>query len=92
VTVEAFASGRPVITATDSGGPAELVRNGENGFVTDPEPRALARAFQALMDSPALAERMGQAGLRVAAGLTWPATVEALLLTGASPRRTDRQP
>ena len=63
VTVEAFASGRPVVTATDSGGPAELVRDGENGFVTPPEPRALARAFAALMDSPADAERMGsQAG------------------------------
>jgi glycosyltransferase involved in cell wall biosynthesis len=80
VTVEAFASGRPVITTTDSGGPAELVRDGQNGLVTPPEPRALARAFAALMDSPADAERMGSAGREVAARLTWPATVNRLLL------------
>ena len=79
VTVEAFASGRPVITAADSGGPAELVRDGQNGLVTPPEPRSLARAFAALMDSPTDAERMGNAGREVAAKLTWPATVERLL-------------
>jgi glycosyltransferase involved in cell wall biosynthesis len=92
VTVEAFASGRPVITATDSGGPAELVRDGENGFVTPPEPRALARAFAALMDSPRLAERMGAEGLKDVASLTWPKTVEKLILTDAAPARTDRRP
>jgi glycosyltransferase involved in cell wall biosynthesis len=42
VTVEAFMCGKPVITCRDSGGPAELVRNEENGFVTDPTPEALA--------------------------------------------------
>jgi glycosyltransferase involved in cell wall biosynthesis len=79
VTVEAFASGRPVITAIDSGGPAELVHDNQNGFVVAPEPRALARAFAKLMDSPSDAERMGRAGRIVAARLTWPATVEQLL-------------
>jgi glycosyltransferase involved in cell wall biosynthesis len=82
VTVEAFASGRPVITATDSGGPAELVRDGQNGLVTLPEPRPLARAFAALMDSPTDAERMGRQGRQDAAKLTWPATVERLLVRG----------
>jgi glycosyltransferase involved in cell wall biosynthesis len=79
VTVEAFASGRAVVTASDAGGPAELVRDGVNGFVTPPEPRALARAFAAMMDSPSDAERMGAAGRQDAAKLTWPATVERLL-------------
>ena len=37
VTVEAFMCGKPVITCTDSGGPSELVRDGENGYVTDPD-------------------------------------------------------
>ena len=92
VTVEAFASGRPVVTTTDSGGPAELVGDGVNGFVTPPDPRALAQAFTALMDSPALAERMGAEGLKVAATLTWPRTVEKLLLSGVSPRQTDPRP
>ena len=37
VTLEAFSSGKPVITCTDSGGPAELVQDGETGFVIEPE-------------------------------------------------------
>ncbi|MDH4066168.1 MAG: glycosyltransferase family 4 protein, partial [Acidobacteriota bacterium] len=44
VTVEAFASGKPVITVADSGGPAELVDDGVNGYVTVPSPEALAEA------------------------------------------------
>src|SRR5918995_584241 len=38
VTVEAFASRKPVITCRDSGGPAELVEDGINGLVCDPSP------------------------------------------------------
>ena len=38
VTAEAFASAKAVVTCRDSGGPAELVENGVNGFVCEPEP------------------------------------------------------
>ena len=41
VTVEAFASRKAVITCRDSGGPAELVKDGVNGFVCEPTPEAL---------------------------------------------------
>jgi glycosyltransferase involved in cell wall biosynthesis len=80
VTVEAFASGKPVITATDSGGPLEFVRDGETGLVVAPEPAALAVACARLMDSPSDAQRMGQAGYRSIADLTWEKTVAALTL------------
>ena len=43
VAVEAFASRKPVVTCTDSGGPAELVVDGERGYVCSPTPEALAR-------------------------------------------------
>jgi glycosyltransferase involved in cell wall biosynthesis len=79
VTVEAFASRKAVITTTDSGGPAELVRGGESGAVVEPTPAALATAMQRLMDDEAAAERMGAAGERAGAKLTWPATVARLL-------------
>ena len=36
-------AGKPVITCTDSGGTAELVRDGVNGLVVEPTPEALAR-------------------------------------------------
>jgi glycosyltransferase involved in cell wall biosynthesis len=80
VTVEAFASARPVITCTDSGGPAELVRHDESGLVLAATPAALAGGFRRLMDDRDFAVRLGAAGRRVADGLTWPATVKQLVL------------
>lgn len=80
VTVEAFASGKPVLTVTDSGGPAELVRDGANGRVTAPEPAALAAAMRQLLDDPGGAERMGRQGQQDGARLTWRETVRRLLV------------
>jgi glycosyltransferase involved in cell wall biosynthesis len=80
VTVEAFASRKAVVTCRDSGGPAEIVRDGEYGFVCDPTPEALGRAMRRLMDDPALAERMGSAAHEAGALLTWPETVRQLVL------------
>jgi glycosyltransferase involved in cell wall biosynthesis len=80
VTVEAFSCAKAVLTCTDSGGPAELVRDGENGFTCAPTPEALARAMRAVMDDRTLATRLGEAGAATAARMTWPAAVERLLL------------
>ena len=80
VTVEAFASRKAVVTCRDSGGPAELVRDGVNGFVCDATPDALGRAMRRLTDDPALAERMGTAAFETGARLTWPETVRQLVL------------
>jgi len=80
VTVEAFASRKPVITCTDSGGPTELVQHGTNGLVCAPEPLALAFAMRALMDDDALAVRLGEAGHRQAAAISWERTLEKLII------------
>jgi glycosyltransferase involved in cell wall biosynthesis len=79
VTVEAFMCGKAVITCTDSGGPAELVRDGESGFVTPPAPEPLAIAMRQLADDKNLAQRMGEAGHRMASRMTWRAAVQHLL-------------
>jgi glycosyltransferase involved in cell wall biosynthesis len=79
VTVEAFAAAKPVITCTDSGGPLEFVRAGETGWVTAPEPAALAGALAEASADAALAERLGTAARDVVRPLTWSATVTALL-------------
>ena len=71
VTVEAFASRKPVVTCTDSGGPAELVADNVNGKVCAPRAEALASALRELMDDGAAAERMGRAGLDRVSGMTW---------------------
>lgn len=80
VTVEAFASRKAVITCRDSGGPAELVRDGVNGLVCEPTPDALGRAMRRLVDETALAEKMGAAAFETGAKLTWPETVRQLVL------------
>ena len=80
VTVEAFMCGKPVITCRDSGGPAELVRNEENGLVTDPTPEALALAMRKMIDDKNMAIRMGETGARDAAKMTWSAAIQKLLL------------
>ena len=80
VTVEAFASRKAVITCTDSGGPAELVKNGQSGFVCEPTSSALAAAMASLASDRALAERLGDGGAKVAAGITWAGAIAKLLL------------
>lgn len=67
--LEAMANGLPVVT-TAAGGVAEVVVDGETGFVVtrDQERGALASALAeraaALLDDPALRARMGAAGAR----------------------------
>ncbi len=81
VTVEAFASGKPVVTCADSGGPTELVTDGVSGRVTAATPAAVAGALREVMDDRAAAERMGAAARARGAMLSWPATVARLLGT-----------
>ncbi len=80
VTVEAFASAKAVITCTDSGGPAELVKDGLNGLVTAPEPAALAVALARLSSSAAEAERLGQRARADVGAMTWARVVEKLVI------------
>jgi glycosyltransferase involved in cell wall biosynthesis len=80
VTVEAFASRKPVITCTDSGGPAELVHDGIEGLVCDPTPLRLAEALRRLMEDRSLAERMGEAARQVVSTMSWDAAVRQLVI------------
>ncbi len=60
VTLEAFQSGKPVVTLTDSGGSLEVVEDGVNGLIAEPTPRALAEAMNRLWIDKALARRLGE--------------------------------
>jgi len=79
VTVEAFASRKPVVTCSDSGGPAELVVDNVNGKVCAPRPETLAVALRELMEDAAAAERMGRAALEQVSQMTWSRAVSRLL-------------
>jgi glycosyltransferase involved in cell wall biosynthesis len=80
VTVEAFASRKAVITAADSGGPAELVRDGETGFIVRPDPKEVAEKLDLLASDPRRAERMGEKAFRTVAGMTWEKAVRQLVI------------
>jgi len=78
VTLEAFLSAKPVVTARDSGGTLEFVVDGVNGFVCEPQPEALGAAFQALTSDRRLARSLGEAGLQRARAITWDSVIEQL--------------
>ncbi|HWH05784.1 MAG TPA: glycosyltransferase family 4 protein [Gaiellaceae bacterium] len=79
VPYEAFLSSKPVLTATDAGGPLEIVTDGRTGLVTAPEPAALAAAARRLRDDPAAAAAYGRAGRDLAERVTWDSCIERLL-------------
>lgn len=77
VTLEAFRSAKALLTTPDSGGPAELVRHGENGLVAEPTPAALAAQLDAVADA-SLAEKLGRQALADAAPHTWTQAIATL--------------
>ncbi len=79
VTLEGFLSGKPVITATDSGGTLEFVVDGENGFVCAPEAESIASAMARLASDESLSRRLGGAGQARARTVTWDGVLEQLL-------------
>lgn len=64
--LEGMALGLPVVATP--GGPEDLIVAGETGYLTPPgDAAALAAALARLLDNPALARRLGEAGRRRAA-------------------------
>jgi glycosyltransferase involved in cell wall biosynthesis len=79
VPFEAFLSQKPVLTATDAGGPLEIVTDRRTGLVTAPEPAAVAAAAGFLRANPREAEAYGRAGRELAARVTWDSCLSRLL-------------
>ncbi|WP_043648240.1 glycosyltransferase family 4 protein [Chitinilyticum litopenaei] len=81
ITHEAMLSGKPVITCSDSGGPLEFVRNGETGWVVEPDPQAVAEVLQQIRRRPQEVKRMGLAARMNWSefGISWTNVVNRLL-------------
>jgi glycosyltransferase involved in cell wall biosynthesis len=82
VTLEAFLAHKPVVTATDAGGPLEFVDDGVNGFVTEPTPESIGAAIARLAADRARARSMGDAGYDRARAITWDGVVARLMADG----------
>jgi glycosyltransferase involved in cell wall biosynthesis len=79
VTVEALLSKKPVVTASDAGGPLEFVEDGQSGFVAAPEPEALGDAIARLFALPeARLAELGEEGRRRVAGIGWDVVIDRL--------------
>ena len=88
VPLEAFLSGKAVLTTDDSGGPLEFVRDGETGFVVPPRAEALGAALRVAWEKPEALAALGQRGRRLVERLNWDAAVSALLsAAGIASRR-----
>lgn len=79
ITVEAFAAGKPVITTSDAGGPTEWVKPGITGWITDPNPKALAEALRAACADPSACAHMGVAAQTAVRELDWDHLLNHLL-------------
>jgi len=84
VTLEAFASKKPVITANDSGGVLEFVQHEKNGLVLDPTSDAIGHGVNRLIEDKQFASKLGEEGYRFiqSSGLLehgWDQVIEKLL-------------
>ena len=81
VTLEAMLAAKPVITCNDSGGPLEFVRSDQTGLITEPNPPALAEAFDRVWDNREFARKLGQSAkeLYQQMDITWEGVIRALL-------------
>src|SRR4030095_10143517 len=73
ITIEAFKSGKEVLTCTDSGEPLEFVSDVHTGFVVPPDARMIAERLREAIDHPKRMAQMGAHGARAVAAIRWDA-------------------
>ncbi len=79
VTVEAFKSRKPVLTAPDSGGVLEFVEDGKNGYVVSLDrPDEMGERISQLYEDTQLAAELGEAGYARVSDITWDYAIERL--------------
>ncbi len=85
VPLEAFHSGKPVLTTDDAGGPLEFVEDGVTGLVVAPRPEAIGAAIRVAWGEVEALRSMGERGRARVSGLTWDRAVGALLSAAGLP-------
>ena len=79
VTLEAFASGKPVITCRDSGEAAAIVQQSLAGYVCEATPEAIGKHIDMLWQNRERAEAFGRAGHAWVHALSWERIVARLI-------------
>ena len=80
VTVEAFTSGKAVITTNDSGGVYEIISKSKGGIYTKNDPQTLGEKIDDLFSDKNKLIALGETGKQWVSSLTWEKTVETLIL------------
>ena len=84
VTLEAFASGKPIVTANDSGGVLEFAKDNETAVVGESTPSSLAECCNRIIKDSELEKRLSKNGLELISDLKlaeagWDKVVNGLL-------------
>lgn len=78
ITLEAFLSGKPVITCHDTGGVLEFVEHGENGFICETSPLDIAEKLNKLWNDKKLDKEMGECGYQLVKDISWDMVIRKL--------------
>lgn len=81
VTLEALSSNKPLVTSHDSGGVLEFAEHEVNSLITEPEPEAIAAAFNRLWEDEKLYSRLSATGAEGIAQFDWDEVIGRLLGT-----------
>lgn len=84
VTLEAFASSKPIIAAHDSGGVLEFAKHEENSLIVEPTLDGISKGINRLVEDEGTAKEYGQNGYKLVEGLGvlsqgWDRVIERLL-------------
>ena len=71
ITIEGMMSKKLVITAKDSGGPLEFVKDSETGYIVEPEPQKIAEKINYLIENSDAARTMGFVAYQAVKNITW---------------------
>lgn len=83
ITLEAFLSQKPVITAIDAGGPLEFVEHNVNGLILQSLlPEELGQNIERLIFNKVLCADMGLSGFQSVEHITWDPVIDALVGRG----------
>lgn len=78
ITLEAFLSGKPIITCNDTGGVLEFVNHDFNGFICDATPLDVAEKLNVLWNNKERCKEMGEYGYQLVKGISWDNVIQKL--------------